>query len=159
MRTLIIGLAALVVTAISSFQFSRSDHLGAESKAHFQDERYEVKWAYLNWSCPLREQAVEKLAQGERTLLETAAYFEAIESHRPADMPSIHNFISGSSGEERICRHVIAHTKSSLRWPEYQRAELVDRLQAELDERLAEGSLRLPCLPPDCLPPKPPQAD
>jgi hypothetical protein len=89
------------------------------------------------------------VAAGRLTLLEAAAAFRDLNRQWPPfDWDRwrriLHYRYPGVSDEEALCRQVIDCTRTKL-WEKQEEAEkAVRRLEAELDEHLRHGTLRLP---------------
>jgi hypothetical protein len=109
-------------------------------------EKREAWSQYLKWSCQVREEITHALRRGELTLWEAAVCFREVNTRRPPGVVSGSELHPGSSEEERLCRHVIQWTRIVL-MDEMQTDGLLLRLEAELEERLGQGELRLPELP------------
>jgi hypothetical protein len=88
-------------------------------------------------------------AAGRLTLLEAAARFRELNSQWPPFdwhlwREFIHFRFPGVSDDEGLCRQVIVCANSAL-WEQPEEAERVRcRLEAELDQHLRHGTLRLP---------------
>src|SRR5262249_62267097 len=92
----------------------------------------------------VKEEAAEEAAAGRLSLRETAARFRDSDAGVPESYRSAWRItVPGGSEDERYCRQVLLY----VGWLVQQgdaRAAALDRLQAELDEALARGDLRLP---------------
>jgi hypothetical protein len=92
----------------------------------------------------VKEAAAEEAAAGRLPLLEAAARFRDSDADVPESYRSAWRLtIPGGSEDERYCRQVLLYVGWLERHGE-ARAAALDRLQAELDEALARGDLRLP---------------
>src|SRR5262249_25337141 len=82
----------------------------------------------------LREEAVAALVAGRMTLLEAAARYRALAQETPGyHWEQFRLGYPGASDEERHCRQVIAAVQARLRDKPDETAEVVARLEAELE--------------------------
>src|SRR5262249_53878011 len=102
---------------------------------------------YYLWNSEQRERVTQEVTAGSVSLLEAAARCAAVGAQRPADVPPGYAPYPGDTVEEKICRHVIRHVECSLRHQPQEQAAVLQRLEAELNTHLSNGSLRLPDLP------------
>jgi hypothetical protein len=121
------------------------------------DEEYESQRRYLAWSYPVRLRTGQALRRGDLTLWEAAACFGQVEALRPPRLRANSEFHRGATLEERLCRHVIEYVRVALE-EEREDDRLIQRLEAELDERVRRGDLRLPAPPSDLVGPPGPGA-
>jgi hypothetical protein len=129
------------------------DYQTAILRLGWQDPLEEARWRALCSGVLQRGLAKGRLAAdvaaGRLTLLEAAAGFRELNSRWPPFdwrlwRQFIHGRFSGVSDEEGLCRQVIGCAKSTL-WQQPEKAEQVARrLEAELDQHLRHGTLRLP---------------
>jgi hypothetical protein len=92
-------------------------------------------------------QVVERLADGELTLVEAAAWFRYLNDNPPGFPARFRELHPGRSDGEKACRQVIQWVELHLvvRMPKSQTTALAGRLRAELDQLLAErGEIALP---------------
>jgi hypothetical protein len=99
-----------------------------------------------------KDLVARELIAGKRSLFEAAALFGALNRLPPEarDLPDLDELSGGQraparSGEERLCRQVIAWVPGVLRGRPGEAKDVTDRLEAELSEELRErGVIRLP---------------
>jgi hypothetical protein len=108
-----------------------------------QAELVDPVFTFLMWSADMKAHEVDRLIRGEVTLVEAAAVFRAAESRRPPGVVHASSYYRGATIEERTCREVIQHVKGALECDPNRRA-MIECLQAELDDLLSQGALRLP---------------
>jgi hypothetical protein len=93
-------------------------------------------------------QLEKDLADGRLTLVQAAAIFRDLDRERrvPPEIEKLRPLFPGASDGERLCRQLIHIVKSGLELEAPARvAEVVERLEAELQELLArDGNVRLP---------------
>jgi hypothetical protein len=91
-----------------------------------------------------KRRVVRELLDGRVTLLEAAARFHELCAASPAIIAGLHQRYPGcSSDAECYCRSLIRHAEDALA-DRPDRAAVLARLQAELDDHFAHGSLRRP---------------
>jgi hypothetical protein len=115
-------------------------------KEHPWDEEHAARMRYLNWSYPVRVRVGRALLRGELSLWEAAACFRDLEAQRPPGLRAGSEVHRGATAEERHCRHVITFARAAFE----EGSEVGDpapRLEAELEERVRRGDLRLPGAP------------
>jgi hypothetical protein len=89
-----------------------------------------------------KQRVVQELLDGRITLLEAAARFHELCAPSPAIIAGLHQRYPGcSSDAECYCRSAIRYAEDVLE-DRPDRAAVLARLQAELDDHLAHGSLR-----------------
>jgi hypothetical protein len=157
-----------LVAALCLYQLTRLDaDRGAPHAATGEGDAYQTGIGWLGGEDPLEDAKFRALcnavsqrglakgrlavdvAAGRLTLLEAAARFRELNSQWPPFdwhlwRGFIHVRFPGVSDDEGLCRQVIICAKSAL-WEKPEEAELVAcRLEAELDEHLRHGTLRLP---------------
>jgi len=166
-------LCAIVVIVIAAIWLHPRIELdvdrGARDAAAGEQDAYENTLGWLRESDPVEDakwralcngvlqrglaksRLAEDVAVGRLTLLEAAARFRELNSQWPPfDWDTWRFFrhcdFPGASDEEGLCRQVINCTRSTL----WQQPEVADevrrRLEAELDQHLRHGTLRLPPL-------------
>jgi hypothetical protein len=90
---------------------------------------------------------VGRMLDGQLTLLEAAARFQAIHELHP--LPTYLDFFAGETHEERLCRCVIRYAECFFECERALQAAVLARLEAELDAQRGEhGVLTLPPVPP-----------
>jgi hypothetical protein len=96
-----------------------------------------------------KREAVRAVIAGRMTLLEAAARFRELDRQLPEfKWDLFRRAYPGSSDGERHCRHVIAATEAELSKRPDEAAEVMARLEAELQEHLQrDGTIQLPELP------------
>lgn len=93
-----------------------------------------------------KERIAQDAAAGRLTLLEAAAAYRDLDAQStPYPTEVVTNYDPGASVDEGYCRMVIAYVRAEL--PTGQAEESANLLEAELDARLKDGSLRLPNAP------------
>jgi hypothetical protein len=91
-----------------------------------------------------KERLVAELVEGRATLRETAREFLEMNRPNPGLMEVVRRAHVGKSDEESTCRNVIEYVAMRLRAEPQRQREVVGRLNAELDQMLAdEGTPRL----------------
>jgi hypothetical protein len=93
-----------------------------------------------------KQQLAEQVAAGQLDLLEAAARFRDLTPETGAVRHYLRVVHHGSNDDERFCRVVISWVCGTVNsWPAAERARLVARLEAELDEYLRrDGRIALP---------------
>src|SRR5262245_4691846 len=95
--------------------------------------------------CAEKHRLAAEVLEGRLGLLEAATHFRDLNEQPPPFLwERFRDRFPGRSDDERHCRQVIAFVKAAL--PEYRGADPapVARLEAELEELLRQGDLRLP---------------
>jgi hypothetical protein len=146
----------VAAAAVAVFCWHRSPDWGAWEgpgpaspaiKEYPWNEEEAARMRYLNWSSPVRERVGRALIRGELTLWEAAASFRQVEALRPPGLRAHSELHRGGSEEERLCRHVIRYVRVLLE-DDREDDDLVLELEAELEERVSRGDLRLLAAPP-----------
>jgi hypothetical protein len=122
------------------------DHGTLSDERQPREEEYESQLRYLTWSYAGRVRVGRALIRGDLTLWEAAACFRQVEALRPPRLRASSELHRGGSEEERLCRHVIEYVRVALE-EEMEDDGLLRRLEAELEERVRRGDLRLPAPP------------
>jgi hypothetical protein len=96
----------------------------------------------------VRKQALaEEIIEGRMTLLEAAARFRALDEAPPRfHWEQFRRGYPGAGDEERHCREAIGFVRTWLEARGYEPGSVVPRLEAELQEHLDRGDLRLPAV-------------
>jgi hypothetical protein len=142
-RTLF-GLAIVALLAVLAYASWLPAAVGiVQQDPRPQTDLVDPLFTFLMWSADMKAHEVDRLIRGEVTLVEAAAVFHAVESRRPAGAVHASSRYRGATIEERTCREVIQHAKGALEWDPDRRA-VIECLQADLDDLLSQGELRLP---------------
>jgi hypothetical protein len=155
---LVLVAAAVVATVAVGAAWRRwapdghASRTSAESPEKYlsPDELHELQLQYLRWCIPEKQRVAKALIRGDVTLWEAAACFRHLEALRPSGLCPAHEYFTGTSAEERLCRHVIRFV-CGLRGVDPRDAKqdpLVLWLECELEEQLSRGAIRLPDPPP-----------
>jgi hypothetical protein len=120
--------------------------LGGEGKAQRQADELDLQLLGWKQRGEARDEVVRDLQARRITLLEAAARFRQLDHTKPDfNWEAFRQCHPGRCDDERHCRHVIAWAKSALSTRPSEAAELVARLEAELQEHLRrDGAVRLP---------------
>jgi hypothetical protein len=94
-----------------------------------------------------KETIVADLVAGRATLAEAATHFKILNAARPDYQTIIRAVYPGATDDERICRNVIAFVEAHVTAGNRAGRGIVERLNAELQRRIARGEpLTLPDL-------------
>jgi hypothetical protein len=93
----------------------------------------------------LRQEIAGRVAQGRLSLLEGAARFRALDREEPPVVQArLYTDYPAGTAEECCCRHLIEWVRAWLEDNPRPDPGIPGRLEAELDEYLRRGTLRLP---------------
>jgi len=102
---------------------------------------------FLKWSSATRERIARRVISADLTLWEAAACYGRLDAQMPAGLDATTSRHGESSDEERLCRHVIRFVRTELLLTG-QNDTLVPELEAQLEDGLRLGGVRLPDPPP-----------
>jgi hypothetical protein len=144
----------LVVAAVAAAAFCRSFSgsparrvSDATSEVDVGSEELRLQVRFLKWSSAARDRIAEGVIGGDLTLWEAAACYGRLDAQMPAGLEAMSAGHGESSEEERQCRHVIRFVRVALVLSG-QDLTLVPELEAELEDGLRVGPVRLPAPPP-----------
>jgi hypothetical protein len=95
----------------------------------------------------VKEQLIQEVIAGRVSLMEAAAQFRALNATQPRFMEIIRDFYAGATDEECLCKNVLGYVATYL-GEGAKNHEVYRRLNADLAQRLAQGQLALPDVPP-----------
>jgi hypothetical protein len=105
-------------------------------------EELEIRQRLVLWRTAEQQRITRELAAGRCTLLEAASQFRALYRGDPVLTRALRDAYPEGSDEERVCRWVITYTRGAFE-EQPEAAKLGARLEAELQQHLERGTLRL----------------